>query len=65
VKVEPWAYVKIDGKQLGQSPVSAKFYEGVHVIELNNTNLHETRRLEVKVKAGETRTISVNLESGE
>lgn len=64
VKVEPWAYVKIDGKQLGQSPIAAKqVYEGVHVVELNNTNLHETRRLEVKVKAGETRTVSVNLET--
>jgi hypothetical protein len=66
VKVEPWAYVKIDGKPLGQTPVSARgVYEGVHVVELNNTNLHETRRLEVKVKAGETRTISVNLEAEE
>jgi hypothetical protein len=66
VKVEPWAYVKIDGKQLGQSPIPARqVYEGVHVVELNNTNLHETRRLEVKVKAGETRTVSVNLEAEE
>ena len=63
VKVEPWAYVKVDGKQLGQTPIPARqLYEGVHVVELNNTNLNESRRLEVKVKAGETRTVSVNLE---
>ena len=63
VKVEPWAYVKLDGKQLGQTPIPARqVYEGVHLIELNNTNLHETRRFEVKVKAGETRSVSVNLE---
>ena len=47
VKVEPWAYVKLDGKQLGQTPIPARqVYEGVHLIELNNTNLHETRRFE-------------------
>jgi len=63
VKVEPWAYVKVDGKQLGQTPIPARqLYEGVHVVELNNTNLNESRRIEVKVKAGETRTVSVNLE---
>ena len=66
MKVQPWAYVKIDGKQLGQTPIPAKqVYEGVHVVELNNTNLNESRRLEVKVKGGETRTISVNLEAEE
>jgi eukaryotic-like serine/threonine-protein kinase len=64
VKVEPWAYVKLDGKQLGQTPIPARqVYEGVHVVELNNTNLNENRRVEVKIKAGETRTISVNLEA--
>ncbi|MDP1826589.1 MAG: serine/threonine-protein kinase [Archangium sp.] len=63
VKVEPWAYVKLDGKQLGQTPIPARqVYEGVHSLELSNTNLNETRRLEVKVKAGETRTVSINLE---
>ena len=63
VKVEPWAYVKVDGKQLGQTPIPARpLYEGVHVVELTNTNLNESRRLEVKVKGGETRTVSVNLE---
>ena len=55
--------MKLDGKQLGQTPIAARqVYEGVHVLELNNTNLHETRRFEVKVKAGETRSVSVNLE---
>ena len=64
VKVEPWAYVKLDGKQLGETPIPARqVYEGVHSLELTNTNLNETRRLEVKVKAGETRVVSVNLES--
>ena len=63
VKVEPWAYVKLDGKQLGQTPIPARqVYEGVHSLELSNTNLNETRRLEVKVKAGETRTVNVDLE---
>jgi serine/threonine-protein kinase len=63
VKVEPPADVKLDGKQLGQTPIPARqVYEGVHSLELSNTNLNETRRLEVKVKAGETRTVSVNLE---
>ena len=32
------------------------------VVELNYTNLHESRRFEVKVNAGETRSVSVNLE---
>ncbi len=64
VKVEPWASVKVDGKQLGQTPVLVRqLYEGVHVVELSNANLHETRRLEVKVKGGETKTISLDLEA--
>ena len=63
VKVSPWAYVKLDGKQLGETPISARtVYEGAHVIELSNTNLNVTRRLEVKVKGGEARVVSVDLE---
>ncbi len=63
VKADPWAYVKIDGKQLGQTPIPGqRVYEGVHVVELNNTNLNVTKRLEVKVKGGETRTVNVKLD---
>ncbi len=65
VKAKPWAYVKLDGKMLGQTPVSQKVFEGTHLVELNNTNSNEKRRLEVKVKANETRTVNVDLEESE
>jgi len=62
VKAEPWAYVKVDGKTYGQTPVTVKgLYEGPHTIELNNVGLNETRRKTVRVTAGDTKTVSVNL----
>ena len=63
VKVVPWAYVKLDGKPLGETPITARpVYEGVHVVELSNTNLNVNRRLEVKVKGGEARVVNLTLE---
>ena len=63
VKVLPWAYVKLDGKPLGETPISARpVYEGVHVVELSNTNLNVNKRIEVKVKGGEARVVSLTLE---
>jgi serine/threonine-protein kinase len=64
VKAEPWAYVKVDGKKYGETPVVvSKLFEGTHVVELENLNLHESRRVEAKVKRGETRTVSIDFES--
>lgn len=62
IKVDPWAYVKVDGKSYGQTPVTLKgLTEGPHLVELHNVGLNEKRRREVKVKGGETKTVSVNL----
>ena len=64
LKVKPWAYVKLDGRTLGQTPIDPRqLYEGVHVLELNNTENNESRRIEVRVKGGETKTVNVDLES--
>jgi serine/threonine-protein kinase len=66
LKVTPWAYVKLDGRTLGQTPIEPRqLFEGTHVLELNNTENNEHRRLEVKVKGGETRNVNVNLETDE
>ena len=62
IKVDPWAYVKVDGKSYGQTPVTVKaLYEGSHLVELQNVGLNEKRRFEVKVKGGETKSVKVNL----
>jgi serine/threonine protein kinase len=64
VKAEPWAIVKVDGKKYGETPVTvSKLFEGPHAVELENSNLHESRRVLVTVKRGETRTVSVDFES--
>ncbi|MBL8915844.1 MAG: serine/threonine protein kinase [Archangium sp.] len=62
VKADPWAYVKVDGKSYGQTPVTVKgLFEGPHFVELNNVGLNETRKRTVKVQGGETKSLSVNL----
>jgi len=64
VKAEPFASVKVDGKKLGETPVTLpKVFEGPHVVELFNTRYNETRRVEVKVRRGETRTVSVDFDA--
>ena len=66
VKAEPWAYVKVDGKSYGQTPVTVKgLFEGPHLVELNNVGLNETRKRTVKVIGGEAKTLSVDLLSEE
>jgi serine/threonine-protein kinase len=63
LKVEPWAYVKLDGRSLGQTPIGKQaLYEGAHVIELSNTELNINRHIDVKVKSGEAKVVDVNLE---
>ncbi|MFT3712157.1 MAG: protein kinase [Archangium sp.] len=62
VKADPWAYVKVDGKTYGQTPVTVKgLFEGPHFVELNNVGLNETRKRTVKIVGGESKTLSVNL----
>lgn len=62
VKADPWAYVKVDGKSYGQTPVTVKgLFEGPHSVELNNVGLNETRKRTVKIQGGESKTLSVNL----
>ncbi|MFT3840690.1 MAG: protein kinase [Myxococcaceae bacterium] len=66
LKVTPWAYVKLDGRNLGQTPIEPRaLFEGTHVLELNNTESNEHRRIEVKVKGGETKALNVNLDTDE
>ncbi|MFZ5444357.1 MAG: protein kinase domain-containing protein [Myxococcota bacterium] len=61
VKAEPWADVKVDGRALGQTPVTVKsLYEGPHVVELTNVAFGP-RRLEVRVRGGETKVVQVDL----
>lgn len=62
VKADPWAYVKIDGKSFGQTPVRKELEPGSHTVELSNTELNVTKRVEVVIKPGETRALNVKLE---
>jgi serine/threonine-protein kinase len=63
LKVEPWAYVKLDGRSLGQTPIGKReLYEGPHVLELSNSELNVNKRIELKVKANEAKVVSLNLE---
>jgi hypothetical protein len=62
VRATPWAMVKLDGRPLGQTPLKPRdVYEGTHVVELYNSELEVNKRMEVKVSAGETKTLNVRL----
>ena len=63
LRVSPWATVKLDGKSLGNTPIPVQeLYEGAHQLELANPELGKTRKLEVRVSAGETRVVRESFE---
>jgi serine/threonine-protein kinase len=62
VRATPWAMVKLDGRPIGQTPLKPRdVYEGTHVVDLYNSELEVNKRLEVKVSAGESKTLNVRM----
>jgi hypothetical protein len=58
----PWAMVRVDGVEVGQTPVELEVAAGVHKVTLDNESLgiHKVER--VRVKAGKTVRLSRNWE---
>ena len=53
ITVFPWAKVRIDGKNVGQTPLRGKrLTAGWHTIVVHNSELNRRRRLRVKIVAG-------------
>ncbi|MGC4115712.1 MAG: serine/threonine-protein kinase [Myxococcales bacterium] len=61
-RVQPWAYVEVDGKPQGQTPIpdGVQAYEGEHRVRLYNTDLKKETVRQVQVKAGAKEIVKVN-----
>jgi serine/threonine protein kinase len=51
IRVFPWAHVKIDGRDVGPTPITKKLRAGTHRIELVNPELEKHVTLKVEIKA--------------
>jgi hypothetical protein len=62
INAEPWANVKIRGKEIGQTPVTRKrLPPGEHTVTLQNPELGLTREMKVTVRQGEEVKLSVDM----
>ena len=59
IDVQPWADVWVDGKAVGQTPLSHEVWEGEHRIKLTGPGGHKT--VERRVVAGEVAIVSERL----
>jgi hypothetical protein len=58
VRASPWADVRIDGRLVGTTPLpEQELYEGRHLVELSNAETGQSRRLVVRLAAGERKTL--------
>jgi tRNA A-37 threonylcarbamoyl transferase component Bud32 len=61
VYADPWAYVRVDGKPVGTTPLlRLPLAAGSHRVQLESPNAQSTQR-QVRIGAGETQLISVDL----
>ncbi len=52
--VEPWAYVKLDGQDLGVTPMAVRELKpGPHTLTLSNPGLHKELQQKIVIRAGE------------
>jgi len=59
---DPWAYVEIEGRDLGQTPLlGLRLRAGTHHVRLRNPHLHVDKEIVVRIKAGGTTKESVKL----
>jgi len=66
INVHPYANVLIDGKSIGEIP-PIRIHEiegGKHTIEFVSTDLNKRYSIEVEIKAGESKEIRMNMETG-
>lgn len=61
-RVQPWAFVEVDGKPVGQTPIPAgvTVYEGEHRVRLYNPELKKEKVQQVQVQPGARETIKAN-----
>ncbi|HEY3448526.1 MAG TPA: serine/threonine-protein kinase [Myxococcales bacterium] len=61
-RVQPWAYVEVDGKAQGQTPIpdGVQVYEGEHRVRLYNTDLKKETVRQIQVKPGGKEIVKVN-----
>lgn len=63
-RIRPYAIVSLDGKVLGQTPLSAvEVTEGKHTLRLVNKELGKDMTRTVEVKAGQSTVFKLNLEA--
>ena len=62
INTRPWSKVYVDGRLIGNTPqFNIKVSAGSHTIKLVNSQMGLTKRIKVRVKAGQTVTKVVNL----
>ncbi len=62
INTSPWSYVYIDGKKIGETPLSGvKLKPGEHNLTFENPQLNLKATEVIRVEAGEERTILKNL----
>jgi serine/threonine protein kinase len=62
VQVQPWASVKIDGREVGITPLApVPLLEGTHKIELENPEVKRRYTSTAKIAPGETNEVKLNL----
>jgi len=66
INVHPYADVFIDGKSIGEIPPIKihEIEEGKHTIEFVSTDLNKRHSIEVEIRAGESKEIRMNMETG-
>ena len=62
INVRPWAYVYVDGKEMGMTPLEPlELMVGEHVVLVKNRKLAEERSFRILIKANEVISKNVNL----
>jgi len=66
LKVSPYANVFIDGKSIGEVPPTRTYEieKGKHTIEFVHSELNKKYTVEVEIKAGESKEIRMNMNTG-
>ncbi len=62
INAKPWATVYLDGKNVGNTPMSTQVDAGAHVVRLVCPPLDAEKTIPFNVTAGETRSVTADLE---
>jgi serine/threonine-protein kinase len=63
IGARPWAEVFIDGRRVGQTPISGlPLAPGLHHVRLVNGPLDAQRTIDVRLSAGETRYVREDMQ---